>query len=159
MPLLELVLWLHILAAVTWIGGMIFLTLIVVPVEKKIQDSKLRYELVNKIGIRFKYLGWGSMLMLVITGTYSALQKVHSWSELINTGYGRTLLLKLVLVFLMFSLSILHDFYLGPKLVQRGIKGGKITNLASIVALLARGNLLLGLIVILLAVSLRFGGL
>lgn len=159
MPVSEVVLWLHILAAIAWIGGMIFLTLVVVPVERKIQDPGLRYDLVNRIGIRFKYLGWGSILVLVTTGTYTALQKLHAWGDFLGTGYGRTLILKLALVSLMLLLSILHDFYLGPELVQRGMKKGRITSLGRVVTLLARGNLLLGLIVILLAVFLRRGGI
>jgi len=159
MALPTIVLWIHILAATAWVGGMIFLSLIVVPVERGVQDPKLRYELVNKIGTRFKYLGWGSIILLTITGVYNALQKIGTWDALTNTGYGRTLLLKLALVFLMFTLSALHDFYLGPKLVQRGkIEKTEITNLTRFLTLLARGNLLLGLLVILLAVSLRSGG-
>jgi uncharacterized membrane protein len=159
MVLPSLVLWIHILAAIAWVGGMIFLTLVVVPVERGVQDRKLRYELVNKIGTRFKYLGWGSIVLLVITGLYNVLQKIPSWDVLLSTSYGKTLLLKLVFVFIMFALSALHDFYLGPKLVQRGkIKKEKITNLTRFLTILARGNLLLGLIVILLAVTLRSGG-
>lgn len=138
---------------------MIFLTLVVVPVERGVQDPKLRYELVNKIGTRFKYLGWGSIIILIITGLYNALQKIPSWDALLSTSYGKTLLLKLVFVFIMFTLSALHDFYLGPKLVQRGkMKKETITNLTRFLTILARGNLLLGLIVILLAVTLRSGG-
>ncbi len=138
---------------------MIFLTLVVVPVERGVQDPKLRYELVNKIGTRFKYLGWGSITLLTITGVYNVLQKITSWDALLSTSYGRTLLLKLALVFLMFALSALHDFYLGPKLVERGMKKQKITSLTRFLTILARGNLFLGLLVILLAVTLRSGGL
>lgn len=160
MALPTLMLWLHIMAAIAWVGGMIFLTLVVVPVERGIEDRRLRYDLVNKIGIRFKYLGWASILILITTGVYNVLQKLSSWDELFSTSYGKTLLLKLVIVFLMFSLSVLHDFFLGPRLVQMGKKEKtKINTLARIVTILARGNLLLALIVILLAVSLRSGGI
>ncbi len=155
-----LMLWLHIMAAIAWVGGMIFLTLVVVPVERGIADPRLRYDLVNKIGVRFKYLGWGSIFILIATGTYNILQKVSSWDDLVATGYGKTLLVKLVIVSVMFSLSILHDFFLGPKLVQVGKKERtKLESLARVVTILARGNLLLALIVILLAVSLRRGGI
>lgn len=154
-----LMLWLHILAAVAWVGGMIFLTLVVVPVERGIEDPRLRYDLVNKVGIRFKYLGWGSIGILTITGLYNLFQKISTWDDLVSTGYGRTLLLKLVFVSIMFSLSALHDFFLGPKLVQMGKNKGRITDLVRLVTVLARGNLLLALLVILLAVSLRSGGI
>ena len=154
---LSLILWIHILAAIAWVGGMIFITLVIVPVERGIQDNKLRYELVNKIGTRFKYLGWGGIIILITTGLYNSLQKISAWNDLVNTSYGKTLLLKLALVFIMISLSIIHDFYLGPKLVERGTEG-RATNLTRFLTILARGNLFLGLLVILLAVTLRFGG-
>jgi uncharacterized membrane protein len=154
-----LMLWLHILAAVAWVGGMIFLTLVVVPVERRIQDPRLRFDLVNRIGIRFKYLGWASIAILIVTGTYNTLYKVSSWDQLMTTGYGKTLLIKLAIVAFMFSLSIAHDFFLGPKLVEKARERKKIKDLAYIVTILARGNLILALLVILLAVSLRTGGI
>ncbi len=154
-----LMLWLHILAAVAWVGGMIFLTLVVVPVERRIEDPRLRFDLVNRIGTRFKYLGWGSIAVLIATGTYNTLHKVSSWDQLLGTGYGQTLLVKLVIVAFMFSLSIAHDFFLGPRLVEKAKGRKKIKDLAYIVTVLARGNLILALLVILLAVSLRTGGI
>jgi uncharacterized membrane protein len=160
MAIPTLMLWLHVLAAVAWVGGMIFLTLVVVPVERGVQDPRLRYDLVNKIGIRFKYLGWGSIIILIITGLYNALQKISSWDALVSTGYGKTLLIKVTFVAVMISLSLLHDFYLGPKLVQVGkVRKNQVTNLARFLTILARSNLLIGLLVILLAVSLRRGGM
>lgn len=136
---------------------MIFLTLVVVPVERRVEDPKLRYELVNKIGTRFKYLGWASIAVLLVTGLYNALQKV-TLESLFTTSYGKTLVLKLLLVLIMLALSALHDFYLGPRLVERGKEKGQVMRLARFLTVLARGNLFLGLLVMLLAVTLRSGG-
>lgn len=154
-----LVLWIHLLAAFFWIGGMIFLGLIVVPVERGISDSRLRFDLVNKIGTRFKYFGWASIAILALTGLYSTLIRIPSWEVLFGSRYGLTLITKLVLVTLMVVLSAFHDFYLGPRVVESAKKGEKISRELHLLTYLARGNLILGLLVIYLAIVLRFGGL
>lgn len=160
MDLWMLVLWVHLLAVIAWVGGMIFLTLILVPVERGIKDQKLRYEILNKVGRRFKYLGWGCIVILLITGTFSAIQKIGSSDVLFHTGYGKTFLLKLFLVSIIIILSAIHDFYLGPRLVYNAKAENKPTHvLTSILILLARGNLLLVLAVIFLGLSLRWGGI
>lgn len=154
-----LVLWVHLLAAVAWIGGMIFLTVVLVPVERGIGDPKLRFDLVNKIGTRFKYLGWASIAVLLLTGLYNALTRIPSWGALFGTRYGLTLVTKILLVILMVVLSALHDFYLGPRVAESAMKQQRIPRELIVLTYLARGNLLIGLLVVYLAVSLRAGGL
>jgi putative copper export protein len=138
---------------------MIFLTVVLVPVERGICDSTLRFELVNKIGIRFKYIGWIAIAILALTGLFIALIRVPSWEALFGTRYGRTLVAKLILVSSMVVLSAIHDFYLGPRVVESAKKAQKIPRELRILTYLARGNLALGLLVIYLALSLRTGGL
>lgn len=154
------VLWIHLLAAVAWIGGMIFLTLILVPVVRGIKDQKLRYELVRKVAIRFKYLGWTCIGILLITGVFNAFQRIASWEELLITGYGKTMILKLFLFSVIIIFSAFHDFYLGPKMVYKvNAQKKDVPKLRRVLVALARGNLLLGLIVIFLGISLRWNGI
>jgi len=155
----SLVLWIHLLVAMFWLGGMIFMVLVVVPVERGISDTKLRFELVSSIGARFKTLGWASIAILVLTGLYNTIIRVSSWDVLFGTRYGLSLLTKLGLVFLMIVLSAYHDFYLGPRVVENVKRGEKRPQDLRLLTLLAKGNLLLGLIVIYIAIILRFGGL
>ncbi len=154
-----LVLWVHLLAATAWIGGMIFLTVVLVPVERGITDPKLRFELVNKIGTRFKYLGWVCIAILVITGLYNAVIRIPSWDALFSTRYGLTLITKLAFVALMIALSAIHDFYLGPRVAESAMKTRGLPWELILLTYLARGNLILGLVVIYLALSMRAGGL
>ncbi len=151
-------LWLHLLAAMAWIGGMVLVGVILVPITRGMSDHALRYDLVGKVGVRFKYLAWASMALLLITGLYSALAKILSWDMLLGTGYGKTLLLKGALFLLMIALSAIHDFYLGPKVVAMGARAASARE-SAMLSYLARGNLLVGLVVLYLAVSLRKGGI
>jgi|TARA_B100001964_G_scaffold245749_2_gene335526 uncharacterized membrane protein len=152
-----IVLWVHIFAACTWIGGMISMTLVIVPVNRSIQDFALRNKIIKKVAFRFKYLGWGSITILILTGIFNSLHTINSLNDLIQTSYGKTLLLKTIFVLLMVLLSIIHDFYLGPKIIEMENKKNR-KDLTSLLTLLSKSNLLISLFILLLAVTLRYGG-
>ncbi len=148
-------LWVHLLAAVAWVGGMIFVGLVLVPVTRGLSDQALRFELTGKVGVRFKYLGWVAIALLLATGLYNAVVRISSWEVLFGTGYGRTLLLKVALALVMVALSAVHDFYLGPRVIARAASARE----SAMLSYLARGNLLVGLAVLYLGASLRWGGI
>jgi uncharacterized membrane protein len=50
--------FLHVAAAITWIGGMLFIALVVVPVTRGLEDVALRRRLVQATGRRFRVVGW-----------------------------------------------------------------------------------------------------
>jgi len=61
-------------------------------------------------------VGFGLPRVLTFSGVYM-MARLHllSWDLLVNTGYGRLLLLKLVLVAAIVILTALHCFVLGPR--------------------------------------------
>jgi|TARA_B100000315_G_scaffold245195_1_gene270796 uncharacterized membrane protein len=152
-----IVLWVHILAACTWIGGMISMTLVIVPVNRSIQDFVLRNKIIKNVAFRFKYLGWGSIIILILTGIFNSLHTINSLNDFIQTSYGKTLLLKTIFVLVMILLSVIHDFYLGPKIIQIENEKNR-RDLTSMLTILSKSNLLIGLLILLLAVTLRYGG-
>ena len=52
MNVASVVLWLHLLAAVAWIGGMLFLATVLAPVTRNIPSSE-RTELFSRVGRHF----------------------------------------------------------------------------------------------------------
>ncbi len=109
------VLWIHILAAISWVGGMIFVAFIVGPYVRHHFPPAERTPLMADIGKRFSYLGWSAILVLVVTGVYNAIRFLGSWDALWQTTFGHILLVKIGLVGVMILLSIVHDFFLGPR--------------------------------------------
>lgn len=136
--------WVHVLSAITWVGGMLFIALVLVPVTRTLGDASLRTRIVQETGRRFRTIGWIALALLVVTG-------------LLNL-WGQPLLLraprfhwKLGLVVLALLLSAFHDFVLGPR---AGIPGAD-PSVRVRASWIARLNVLVALAIVLLAVALR----
>ena len=144
-----LVLWIHILAAICWVGGMVFVAFILGPYVRRAFPPEARTPLMAAVGKRFSILGWSAIFTLVCTGIYNAVRFVGSWEALFNATFGHILLVKIGLVGVMIGLSIAHDFFLGPRQRERGRRLRRWT------VLIAQLNLVLGVLVILLAAALQ----
>lgn len=111
--------WLHILAATTWLGGMIFLILVVVPTLRGVEPT-VGARVVRDSGRRFRTVGWVCFGLLVITGSYNLWWRGVRLANLfdadwIASWFGRVLWLKLLVFSLVLALSAFHDFVLGPR--------------------------------------------
>ncbi len=136
--------WIHVLAAVTWIGGMLFIALVLVPITRRLEDPALRTRLVRETGLRFRTVGWIALGLLVLTGLgHLWLFPVFLSSPRFHAKFG------LVLVALV--LSVLHDFVLGP----RAGRPGAAPALRVRASWLARVNVLVALAIVALGVALR----
>ena len=60
--------WLHILAAAIWIGGMVFLALVLVPVVRRPEYRDHAWRLVHLTGTRFRWVGWVCLGILAVSG-------------------------------------------------------------------------------------------
>ncbi len=110
-----LVLWIHTLAAISWVGGMIFVAFIIGPYVRRTFPPADRTPLMAAVGKRFSYLGWSAIFTLVCTGIYNVVRFLGSWDALFGTTFGHLLLVKIALVAVMIGLSVVHDFFLGPR--------------------------------------------
>ncbi len=155
--------WLHILAATVWIGSMIFLGVAVVPLLRRPEFAPVRTALLYQLGLRFRWIGWTVLLLLVITGIVNIGYRGYGWDDLFSGAlwqgpWGRTLAWKLVLVLLVMGISAVHDFYLGPRtmqLLERGAASAE--QLRRVASYLGRLMTLLSLAILALAVLLVRG--
>lgn len=155
--MLKFSLFFHIVAAIFWIGGMLFLTIVVAPFLKTIQDAKERSRIYQIVGKGFRFWGWVAIAILVITGPLNLYFMGMPLSNLFNpsfhsTPYGKTLAIKISFVLLIVLTSLLHDFVFGPK-----ARNSPVYSVAA--KWLGRSNLLLALIIVLFAVFLRLASL
>lgn len=140
---------------------MFFLGLDGAPVLRAIEPTALRQRLFNDLGIRFRTIGWISILVLVITGVTNLYFK--GWISLLGTSAfwrsdaGSTLAVKLGAVLVMVIISALHDFRLGPAAGRVEAGTAEAVALRVRAARLARLNALVGLILLLAAVRLARG--
>jgi len=142
---------LHLLAAVVWIGGMLFLGLVLTPVLRYRPPDE-RASLLSAVGRRFLKIGWAALGALLATGP--ALWALRGF-ELTTV-----LVVKLGLVAIILILSLIHDVFLGPRLVAhigRADQGQETVRLWRRVALLARLNLLCALVVLILGLAVSRG--
>lgn len=115
-----ILIWIHLLAAVAWIGGMVFLSLILMPVLKQAGFSGERRALFHSLARRFRLLVWASITTLLATGSVLLVSRAGSLSDAATWPFVMTL--KLALVALLIALTAAHDFWLGPRvaaLMQR----------------------------------------
>ncbi len=110
----------HILAATIWIGGMLFLSLVLIPGLRQLDDPALRSRLIQTVGVRFRLVGWLCLGLLLFTGVTNLLTRGISVDLLAESAfwsgaYGRTLLLKLGVFGVILLISATHDWWIGPR--------------------------------------------
>ncbi len=151
-----LLVWLHILAAVIWIGGMLFLSLVAVPVLRHVDSPLLRRDLFRAMARRFRGLVWACIGILILTGIGNV---AYYGSQTPGSPYQKVLHIKLGLVVVLVVLGVVHDFVIGPRagraLSRDGLPPiGTDQLMVTLAPWVGRLNLLLGIVILLLAAAL-----
>lgn len=154
----------HLLAALLWLGGMLFLAVVGAPVLRKVEPPELRMQLFSRLGERFRLVGWWAIAVLVITGVfnlhYRGLLVGALWVdvEFWATPMGTALAWKLGAVTVMLLISGFHDFLSGPAASRLTPGSPEALRARRRAALLARVNAIVGVVVVIAAVRLARGG-
>ncbi|OLB23217.1 MAG: hypothetical protein AUH95_03480 [Nitrospirae bacterium 13_2_20CM_2_63_8] len=154
LPFLNL--WLHILAAVIWIGGMLFLSLVAVPVLRQVDSPLLRADLFRKMAWRFRRLVWICLAVLILTGTVNVAFYGDTTQ---GSPYLKVLGIKLGLVAVLVAMGVAHDFIIGPRAARAQSRDGLLPTgtdllMVQLAPWVGRLNLLLGVIILVLAAAL-----
>ena len=146
--------WIHLTAATFWVGGMLFLSLVAVPLLKKDPDPSSAQRGFINMARRFRTLVWIALSLLVITGSILLPNQVD-----ISISLGEwppAVLIKLILVLLLIGISLAHEKLIAQKV--RTLKEKPTSELAVVEKLLLRFSpvisrltLLLGLAILLAA--------
>jgi uncharacterized membrane protein len=157
-----LVVWIHLVFSSIWVGGSIFLGLVLAPLLKKtMPDLNKRISFMVIVGRRFNYLGGSSLLILVITGIYNARSFIGQPSLLFESTYGYILLAKIILVCILFIIYIIHVLILNKnvekQILERKVPNEYFTSLRSRIILLGRVTVGLSIAILYLAALLNRG--
>ncbi|MCS6925356.1 MAG: DUF4149 domain-containing protein [Candidatus Binatia bacterium] len=153
--------WLHILAAVVWVGGMVFLAAVLVPLSRTLVPREVATLLIQQTGVRFRWIGWACLVLLLLSGVFNLTYRGFDWTwSAWQSPFGQVLTVKLLLVAGILCLSVLHDFVIGPRataLGQTSPASPHALQLRRQASWLGRLNLLLSLVVLALGVVLVRG--
>ena len=97
-----LMLWIHLMAAVTGIGGLAFLLLILMP-SLRVLNPEQRSTLFQAVANRFRWASWSAIALLLASGIYNVRQ--YYW----ELAWGRSwsfLTLKIILSLVLFSIVL-----------------------------------------------------
>jgi uncharacterized membrane protein len=104
---------LHILAAISWVGGMIFLSLVLAPLVRSRKAVPEFMALFRSAALRFRPIVWVAMAILVMTGPM--LLSLRGVAVASPSSWPGIVMVKLTLVVLLLVLTLLHDLVLGPQ--------------------------------------------
>jgi putative copper resistance protein D len=107
---------LHLVAVGTWLGGLLPLALMLSAAERS--GAPAWDEVVVTAAYRFSTLGRTSVAILIAAGLVNSWYLVGSLPALIETEYGRLLLLKLTVFVAMLGIAAINLLRLTPRLPE-----------------------------------------
>jgi copper transport protein len=114
--LTELADWLHLVAAILWVGGLVGLAACVWPLAPALRRTAF---------LNFSRIATVLVAVLVLAGTYLSISRLPTVSDLWTTHYGHALLVKLAIVGVALSWGAVHHFFVRPRL-ERGETPGAL---------------------------------
>jgi copper resistance protein D len=116
--MLAVLVTIHLLAAAIWVGGSTALVFVGVPAVQTL-EGEARGRALKELGLRWRPLGYGALLVAVLTGVALA---ARDWEH--RPAFQILIWVKVVLVVALVIASYLHNFVLGPRL-QTEIREGR----------------------------------
>jgi copper transport protein len=106
--------WLHLLAAALWVGGLLYITTIYLPVLSHKAIALQAHSLTTLLSY-FTPLAIAGVVIVAITGPFSAIIHMSSWQQLLGTAYGRALSVKSILGGALLITTAIQVGYLLPQ--------------------------------------------
>jgi copper transport protein len=123
--------WVHLSAAMVWIGGLVQLGLVIWPLAPELRRHAF---------LAFSRLATVLIAVLLLAGIYLSILRLPEVSDLWSTGYGHVLLVKLALVALALAWGAAHRFLAAPRVsarsgrLRRSLLGESMVGIAVLLA-------------------------
>ena len=120
---LAISLFIHILATVVWIGGILLITFLVVPeLNRSLADQPALHQLLTRLRARFTILGNLALALLIVTGLLQMTADPHYDGLLqLDNDWSRVLLIKHLLILLMALTGLALQFGVAPALERASL--------------------------------------
>ncbi|MBK7456477.1 MAG: CopD family protein [Anaerolineales bacterium] len=106
--------YIHLLATSAWVGGLMLLPLVLDSIRGN--SSTPERATLGPLFRRYGYLAKFSFFLLLTSGLFNSLVQFPTFASIINTTYGRVLLIKLVAALIVWQFSILSTRILRGKM-------------------------------------------
>ena len=147
--------WLHMLATVAWIGGLVAVVLLVLPAAKKMLQTQDYAEFLGQLQRRLDPIGWFSLAVLLATGMFQMSANPNYEGFLsISNPWAVSMLFKHILFIGMIGISAVMTWVILPNLRRTAIKQARgldtqsVKQLQNREVLLLRINMVLGIIIL-----------
>lgn len=157
-----LIMWAHLIAASIWVGGSIFIGIVLAPLLKTISDSiEGRLSIMIRVGRKFNKIGVPSLIVLIMTGIYNSMGFIVKPSLIFSTNYGIILLIKIILVMILIITFAVHVRLIRPeverKIETKELSGEFLQKLRSKIIMLGKVTVILSIAILLMAALLHSG--
>jgi uncharacterized membrane protein len=119
-PLQALILWLHLLAAMTWIGGLVFQVLVIFPTLARAAPNGERLRFALGLEARFRVILWPAVGLALFTGLVNLMNVWYATvvtAGSISPTFVSLLSVKLGLVVGMITVQAVQQFLIYPRRV------------------------------------------
>ena len=101
--------WAHLVSASIWVGGSIFIGIVLAPLLKTISESvEERVAIMIRVGRKFNKIAIPSLAILIATGLYNSSNILSKPEFLLTTNYGIILVIKIILVISLLVMFAIH---------------------------------------------------
>ena len=105
----------HVLAVSAWLGGIAVLVLVLRGATRELEPAERTRVLAATVG-RFSTLAVGAIALVLATGVTQAIIGMSSLSELLDTAYGRAVLIKFALLLAIVGFGAFNRTRVLPRL-------------------------------------------
>jgi uncharacterized membrane protein len=152
---LALIYWLHILAAVTWVGSLASISVLILPASRRTLSPIDQLAFIESVQKRLEPIAWFSVSLLIVTGLLQMSVNPNYNGFLSTSGqWSLAILAKHVLVATLIGVSAAHTWDVLPAIRRALMRKDKIdevklTALQRRETFLLRVSLILGVLILL----------
>ena len=163
MPIIDvLITWAHLISASIWVGGSLFIGVVLAPLLKTMSESvEERLMIMIRVGRKFNKIAVPSLGVLIATGLYNSYHILTKPETIFSTNYGIILTIKIMLVMVLLIVFATHvrmiRFEIEKKIESKGMSQESIQKLRSKIISLGRIIVFISIAVLLMAAMLDAG--